>query len=122
MWDPKGKVSQDSLVFPTQGGRLLVILSIHSCVMGIRQEQRDQADSLQSRPSQGSSMINKGADHLFGPGTAGGPDKDGGLPPGRAGAAAPRARAIKEWDSHGKSGGSQQLQDRRHKTGVYISS
>ena len=30
MWDPKGKVSQDSLVFPTQGGRLLVILSIHS--------------------------------------------------------------------------------------------
>ena len=67
-------------------------------------------------------MRNKGADHLFGPGTAGGPDKDGGLPPGRAGAAAPRARAIKEWDSHGKSGGSQQLQDRRHKTGVYISS
>ena len=90
MWDPKGKVSQDSLVFPTQGGRLMVILSIHSCVMGIRQEQRDQADSLQSRPSQGSSMINKGADHLFGPGTAGGRTRTGGwggfAPGGRGGA------------------------------------
>ena len=34
-----------------------------------------------------------------------GPDKDGGLGGGCPG------RAIKEWDSHGKSGGSQQLQD-----------